>query len=142
MRSPRVDRRSQPDSVGHLAATDAERQHDSVVASGSALAGENVVHHCGVETRFARNLGPFESASIDELAKKFRQRRVDRLVRIEIAFDARAREQPLEQVFGQVLFFHGDGHMRLSLPLQHRDAYLQYRDCCGRNVSCGGAGAG
>lgn len=75
-----------------------------MVASGSALAGENVVHHCGVEARFARNFGPFEFASIDELAKKFRQRRVDRLMRIEIAFDARTREQPLEQVFGQVLF--------------------------------------
>lgn len=75
-----------------------------MVASWSALAGENVVHHCGIEARFARNFGPFEPASIGELAKKFRQRRVDRLMRIEIAFDARTREQPLEQVFGQVLF--------------------------------------
>ena len=75
-----------------------------MVATGAAFTGEDVVHPCGVDAGFARNFGSFEPAGIDELAKKSCQRCVDRLMRIEIAFDARTREQPLKQVFGQVLF--------------------------------------
>lgn len=84
---------------------DAECQHDGVVATGATFAGKDVVHNGRVEARVACDVRALDAALVDEAAQVRGKRLVDGFAFVKIGVDARAGQQPLEQVFRQVFAF-------------------------------------
>lgn len=88
-------------------ATQAEGQHDGMIAAGQALSAEDVVDHGGVQLRGAHDIGALHPVAFGkQLVQVVARLAVERFVLVEVFLGRGRCRQAFQQIFGELFGGH------------------------------------